>query len=49
MAFDKFREKLKSYMERKLDNTKYVFWVVTYTEDPMKTLEDNNILEYLDY
>ena len=43
-AFDKFREKLKGYAERKFDNTKYVMCVVTYMEDLM-----NNILRQHHY
>ena len=35
--FDKFREKLKGYVDRKLKNSKYVICVVTVMEDPMKT------------
>ena len=38
-SFDNFREKLKGYMERNFDNTKYVLCVVTYMEDTMKTFE----------
>ena len=34
-AFEKFREKLKDYTERKFDNAKYVTYVVTEMEDPM--------------
>ena len=37
--FDKFREKLKGYVEIKFDNTKDVMCVVTYMEDPMKMFE----------
>ena len=35
-------------MERNFDNVKDVMCVVTYIEDPMKTFEENNMLEYVD-
>ena len=35
MYFDKFREKLKGYVERKSENAKYLMCAVTYMEDPM--------------
>ena len=37
--FDKFREKLKGYVERKFDNPKDLLFVVTDMEDPMKKME----------
>ena len=47
-AFDRFREKLKGYVERKFDNAKYLLCVVTDMEDPTKTFEEDNMSEYLD-
>ena len=47
-AFDKFREKLKGYVEIKFDNKKNVLCVVTDMEDPTKTFEEDNMSEYLD-
>ena len=47
-AFDKFRQKLKGYVEIKFDNKKYVLCVVTDMEDPTKTFEEDNMSEYLD-
>ena len=47
MDFDKFKEKLKGYAERKFDNSKYGMYVVTEIEDPVKKFEDNNMPGYL--
>ena len=47
-AFDKYREKLKGYAERNIDNAKGVMCVVTDMEDPIKTFEEDIILKYLD-
>ena len=38
-AFEKFREKLKGYVERKFDNAKDVMCVVTDMDNPMKIFE----------
>ena len=38
-AFDKFREKLKGYVERNFENAKDVLCVVTDMEDPIKFLK----------
>ena len=46
--FDKFREKLKGYVERKFENEKYVLCVVIEMEDQIKTFEENNMPEDLD-
>ena len=46
--FDKFKEKVKGYVERKFDNAKYVLCVGTDMEDPTKTFEEDNMSEYLD-
>ena len=35
--FDMFREKIKGYVERKLNNAKDVMYVVMDMEDPTKT------------
>ena len=35
-SFEKFREKLKGYVDRNIVNEKYVMCVVTDMEDPMK-------------
>ena len=40
MAFDKFREKLKDYVEKKFDYEKYVLYAVTDMEDPMNIFEE---------
>ena len=45
--FDKFREKLKGYVEINLDNEKDVLCVVTCMEHPMKTFEENKTPSYL--
>ena len=37
-AFDKFREKLKDYVEINFENAKYVLCVVTDMEDPIKQI-----------
>ena len=38
--FEMLRYNLKVYMERKIDNTKYLMCVVTDMEDPIKTFEE---------
>ena len=44
-AFDRFREKLKGYVERKFDNSKDMLCAVTDMEYPMKTFEGNKKME----
>ena len=46
-TFDKFREKLKGYVEININNMKDVMYVVTDMEDKMKTFEEYNIPKYL--
>ena len=48
MDFDKFRETLKVYMERNIENLKDVLCVVTDTEDPMKCFEEDKTPKDLD-
>ena len=45
--FDKFKEDLKGCLDRKFDNSKYLMCVVTYMEDTMKTIEQENMPKYL--
>ena len=45
--FDRFREKIKGYTERKFENANDMICVVTYVEDTVKMFEDNNMTEYL--
>ena len=46
--FDKFREKIRGYVETKFDNSKDVICVVTDIEDAMQFLKKNNKTEDLD-
>ena len=46
--FDKFRDKLKAYVEINLDNTKDVLCVITDMEYPMIFFEEDNMSENLD-
>ena len=45
--FDKFREKLNGYVERKFENEKDVFCVVIEMEEKVKSFEEYNIPEDL--
>ena len=45
---DKFREKLKSYVEINIYNAKYVMCVVMDMEDTIKTFGEYNMQKYLD-
>ena len=42
-GFDEFRKKLRGYVERKVDNAKYVMCVVTEMGDPTKPFEEDNM------
>ena len=46
-ALDNFSDKLKGYMEGKLDNEKDVMCVVTDIENPTKTFEEGKMPKYL--
>ena len=46
-AFDKFRDKLKGYVDINIDNQKDVLCVVTDMEDAMNCFEEDNMPEYL--
>ena len=46
--FDKFREKLKGYTERNIENATYMMCVVTDMDDTMKKFEEDNVPKYLD-
>ena len=46
-TFDKFREKLKGYVEININNMKDVMYVVTDMEDKINTFEEYNIPKYL--